>query len=150
MALASAQVIDAVVTRLTGATDAGSRVYASRLHPLSVGELPAWRVVADDEEIEPETVHYPAIQAHRLTVRCDGYVQALANMDDAMHDMAEDALAALYGTQSNTALGLSIQANHVRRIAREVVNEGAADLGRVTLELLIQYRTAANSPGTII
>lgn len=150
MTLASAQVIDAVVTRLSGNTPASTRVYPSRLWPLAEADLPAWRVSAGDEEIEPETVHYPAILLHRLPVRCEGYVKANADADDAMHLMAEQALAALYGSQANTALGLNVQSNHPARIERDVVSEGQANLGRITVELAIKYRTAANAPGTII
>lgn len=150
MALASAQVIDAVVTRLSGNTPAGTRVYASRLWPLAEADLPAWRVSAGDEEIEAETVHYPAILLHRLPVRCEGYVKANADADDAMHAMAEQALTALYDTQPHATLGLSVQSNHPARIERDVVSEGQANLGRITVELSIKYRTAANNPGTLI
>ena len=125
MALASAQVIDAVVTRLSGNTPASTRVYASRLWPLAEADLPAWRVSAGDEK-------------------------ANADADDAMHAMAEQALTALYDTQPHATLGLSVQSNHPARIERDVVSEGQANLGRITVELSIKYRTAANQPGTLI
>lgn len=150
MALASAQIVDAVVTRLAGNTPAATRVYASRLWPLAEADLPAWRVSADAEEIDAETVHYPALLLHRLTVRCEGYVKANTDADDSMHAMAEQALTALYDTQPHATLGLAIQSNHPARLERDVVSEGQANLGRITLDLAIQYRTAANQPGTIL
>lgn len=151
MALASAQIIDAVVTRLSGNTAASTRVYAGRVHPLTVAELPAWRVFADEESIVQQTVHYPAVLEHALSVQCDGYVQANASLDDAMHDLAEDALIALYDSQAHLSLGFSnLSVNAPQRIEREVVNEGQANLGRIGLSLLVRYRTAINDPATII
>lgn len=151
MALASAQIVDAVVSRLSGNTPASTRVYASRVHPLSTPELPAWRVFADEETITTQTVHYPAVLEHSLSVQCDGYVQANSSVDDAMHAMAEQALIALYDTLAHTTLGITnLSVNAPQRIDREVVNEGQANLGRIGLSLLMRYRTALNDPATII
>ena len=151
MALASAQIVDAIVTRLSGNTPASTRVYASRVHPLTTAELPAWRVFADEETIVTQTVHFPAVLEHALSVQCDGYVQANSSMDDAMHAMAEQALIALYDTLAHLTLGITnLSVNAPQRIEREVVNEGQANLGRIGLSLLLRYRTAQNDPATII
>jgi hypothetical protein len=52
MALAAAQVVDAVAARLVPVVLSGGRVYTSRLWPLTEAEIPAWRVTAEDEEVE--------------------------------------------------------------------------------------------------
>lgn len=150
MTLAAQQIVDAVVTRLTSNTPAGTRVYDARPWPVADAELPLWQVRAADEEIDAQTIHFPALLEHRLTVECVGLVHATSAVDTAMAAMAEQALGALYDTQAHTALGLSIQANHPTRIERRVQTEGQASYGEVTVSLLIKYRTAANAPGTIL
>ena len=68
MPLAAAQIIDAIAARMTGLPLAGARVFTSRAWPLAEDALPAWRVLAANEDIEPTTVHPNARQEHRLQV----------------------------------------------------------------------------------
>ena len=54
MALAAAQVIDALAARLVPLAATGGRVYTSRAWPLT--DLPAWRVTAEDEAVQQAAV----------------------------------------------------------------------------------------------
>jgi hypothetical protein len=72
MALAAAQVVDALAARMTGLPLTGSRVYTSRLWPVSEAEMPAWRLTAEDESIEAQMAD--GTNQHLLVVQCEGLV----------------------------------------------------------------------------
>lgn len=152
MALASAQIIDAIAARLSGLPLAGIRVYTSRAWPLSEAGLPAWRVVAVDEDVEPLTVHRPAQQQHRLQVEVQGYARATADLDDALHALASEALTALLtlAPPADALAGLNTVQFSLRRIERAMQPLGEASLGLITITLRADFRTASNAPDTII
>jgi hypothetical protein len=141
MALAAAQVVDAIAARLTGLPLAGSRVYTSRLWPLTEPELPAWRVTAESEDVEAAMAD--GANQHLLEVVCAGYVRATDNLDDSLHALAAEgltavcALPALYGTQ-------------VTGIERDAVKEGEAAMGVIRCRLLTRFFVAPSAPETIL
>ena len=151
MALAAAQVADRVAAILVAAaTAASSRVFTSRTWPLAEAELPALRVYVDAEQIEPETIDYPYLQKHSAAVRVQGSVQASADIDDAMHNLAEQVLSALFGTQANAQLQ---PLTNVYMTASEIdraVIDGPADVGQITVGLAVQFRTFSNNPSTLV
>ena len=151
--LAAGQVIDAMATRITGLALAGSRVYTSRAWPLSVEDLPAWRVLAADEDVEPVTVHPDALQSHRLQVELHGVARAVANLDDALHALAAQALAAIFDTtppsDALNTIASKLQVT-LRRIERDMAKEGEAAVGLVTLTLRVIFRTRASAPETLV
>ncbi|MEI6196012.1 MAG: NAD(P)-binding protein, partial [Verrucomicrobiota bacterium] len=73
----------------------GGRVFTDRAWPLDLSELPAWRVIAEDESVERLFVEI-AVNQHELTVACEGIVRAVANLDDAMHALAAQGMAAIF------------------------------------------------------
>lgn len=151
--LAAGQVIDAMATRLTGLALAGSRVYTSRTWPLSEEELPAWRVQAGDEDIEPVTVHPDALQQHALQVELRGHARAVASLDDSLHALAAEALTAVFDTtppaDALNTIASKLQVT-LRRIERAVATEGEAAIGLVILTLRVIFRTRASAPETLV
>lgn len=151
--LASAQVIDAIAVRMRGQPIAGSRVFTSRAWPLAIKDLPAWRVVADDEDIEPRTIHAGGPQLHTLTVKLHGICRAVDHLDDALHALASEAITALFnapGTPDDLA-DLAGRVQLVQRsISRELQGEGEATLGAITVTLGAQFNTRASAPDTIL
>jgi len=141
MTLAAAQVIDAVAARLVGATTAGTRVHTSRAWPLAEADLPAWRVTAEDETVEPATVG--SINEHSLSIAARGIVRAVADLDDALHALAEAALTALFVAPLPHRLRLE-------GIEREMSSEGEAAVGAITLHLRCTYYVKPAAPGTIL
>jgi hypothetical protein len=141
MALAAAQVVDALAARLMGLPLTGTRVYTSRWWPLSESEMPAWQVIADDESVQPAEIS--GINEHRLIVQCSGYARATTNLDDALHDLAEQGLAAvcalpaLYGTQ-------------LVGIERSIETAGEASVGVIRLRLETTFFAAQSAPGVIV
>lgn len=143
MAIAAAQAIDAVASRLSGATPAGTRVYTSRMWPLEKGGLPAWRVYPGDEAIEETGLGDDRIHEHNLDIEAEGTVEASADLDDAMNAMAVAALPAIFA--------LPVPFDLVQTgVSRQMGTEGQADVGRITLSLRANYFTRPTAPETVI
>lgn len=141
MALAAAQVIDALAARLAPLAASGGRVHTSRLWPLAEADLPAWRITAADEVAEPSALE--GVHLHRLDVDAAAYVRATANVDDAMHALAAGGLALLFAAP--VPYGLSLLG-----VGREITTEGEASTGRITLRLQAQFYANPAQPETIL
>lgn len=146
--LAAAQAVDAVASLITSANVGAA--YTSRAWPLAESDLPAWRVIADDEEIDETGISFPAKQQHDLTVIAQGHARATADLDDALNGMAAAALAKLFETRAAAHLSPLNCSMQLKRIEREIVSEGEAAMGRVSLSLLVRFITASNAPETIL
>lgn len=151
MPLASAQIVDGVVTLLKTVPASGARVFAARGWPLADTELPAWVVIAQGESLEVQTIHFPSLQRHTLSVDAVVKVRAVSDLDDAMHDLALAAMTALQGTAAAASLGSlpNVDCN-VAGIDRELIGDGEAALGQLTLHLSITFQTMQNAPGVLV
>lgn len=157
MALASAQVVDAVAARITGLALSGNRIYTSRAWPIDEKTLrtvgPAGRVFAVDEDITPQTIHAPTRQQHALQIELEGLVREVENVDDEMHALAAQWLTALFSTtppaDALAALGAKVLLTQ-RRIEREMQSDGQASIGRVLITLRAEFHTRSNAPDTIV
>lgn len=152
MALASSQIVDRVAEILSAAgTAASTRVYTSRAWPLSEADLPAILVYAEGETVTPGGIDWPWIEQHDLSVSARGHVQASADMDDVLNDLAEEVLQALFGTQANAQLQpLTNVGMTCSEIDRVMLNDGPADIGQVTVSLAVRFHTYANNPSVLI
>lgn len=137
MALAAAQVIDAVAARLLAVFPGA--VFTDRAWPIVT--LPAWRVLAGDESIAPMTVH--GLQQHDLEVELIGVVRAVDAVDDAMHALASQAITAL--NTPSPVLGFTLTG-----IGRALQGEAEATHGQITLRGLVSFATAPAAPDTLI
>jgi hypothetical protein len=140
MALAAAQVIDALAARLVPLTATAGRVHTSRAWPLTGVGLPAWRVTAADEVVEAATID--GINLHQLDVDAAATVRVAADLDDAMHALAAGGLALLFAAPVPYGLRLL-------GIGREITTEGEAAVGRITLRLQAQFYATPAAPETI-
>lgn len=140
MALASAQVIDAQAALLVPVALSAGRVYTSRLHPLTESELPAWRVIAENESITPSLIS--GTNEHLLQIAFVGYVRATSDVDDAMHNLAAQGLAALW--PATPLYGLQLDS-----IDRQLVQEGEASMGQITLRATARFFVTPQTPESI-
>ncbi len=138
MALASAQVVDALAARLAPLGATGGRVYTSRAWPLDV--LPAWRVTAEDEQVEPDTVD--PINRHVLDVAATASARAVADLDDTLHALAAGGLALLFAPPVPYGLQLA-------GIERRMAADGEAAVGQITLRLRTTIWVDPATPETI-
>lgn len=139
MALAAAQVIDALAARLVPLGTAGG-VHTSRTWPLP-DNLPAWRVTAEDEAVTEAMLS--GTNEHQLDVAVRGSTRATADLDDALHALAAAALAALFAPPAPYQLQLS-------GIRRQMAAEGEAAVGVVSLLVRATYYVDPADPETIL
>lgn len=140
MALAAAQVIDALAARLVPMPATGGRVYTSRAWPIVPADLPAWRITAEDEAVALDITE--GVNRHELSVAATAYARATADLDDSLHALAEGGLALLFAPA--VPYGLQLQ-----RIARQLGGESEDALGSITLHLGATFWAAPATPGTI-
>lgn len=141
MALAAAQVVDAVAALLVPMGATGGRVYTSRTWPLAEASLPAWRVTAEGERVEQLTLD-GGLQQHTLQVDATCVARATDDLDDKLHDLAAAGLALLFAAPPNA---LQLDA-----IERELSAEGEAAVGRIRLSMTALFQTARGAPETIL
>lgn len=138
MALASAQVVDALAARVATLAPAGG-VHTSRNWPLDT--LPAWRVFAADEAVADAMMS--GVNEHTLEVEVQGTAHAVADLDDALHTMAAAALTALFAPPAPHQLQLA-------GIQRRLATEGEASVGRITLRVRATFYVDPSAPETIV
>ena len=141
MALAAAQVVDALAARFIPVALSGGRVFTSRTHPLTEAEMPAWKVFADAEDVELS--HAEGVNRHTLLVECAGYVRALSDVDDAMHNLAAQGLTAAF------ALPV-LHGSQLQGIERELSKEGEAECGVIRIRIATQFYVRPEAPETIV
>ena len=142
MALAAAQVIDAIAARVAPQAGLGTGgVRTSRAWPWAEAELPACRVFAASEDVE--LVAEDPINAHSLGIDVQYTVRATADLDDAMHALASAGLVLLFAAPLPHGLQLT-------GIQRELATEGEAAVGRITLQLSTLFHVAPAAPDTLI
>ena len=141
MALAAAQVVDAIAARLAPMVATAGRVYTSRAWPLAPADLPAWRVTADDESTTPDIVS-DGTNRHELTVMATAYARATADLDDALHALAATGLALLFAPA--VPYGLQLQ-----RISRRMGGDSEDAMGAITLQLGCIYWVNPATPEVI-
>jgi hypothetical protein len=138
MALASAQVLDAQAALLSAAYP--GKVFTSRLWPVTEADVPCWRAIATDEQVTVSML--PGTNEHLLGLSFVGYVRATADVDDAMHTLAAGGLTALF--PAIPLYGLQLDA-----IERQLVSEGEASLGAITLRCTARFHVTPQTPEVI-
>src|SRR5512135_3391675 len=142
MALAAAQVIDALATRLANVTATGGRVYTSRTWPLAEADLPAWRIYASTEDVTQAGLS-DRTGLHMLVVDAVAYCRATADLDDTMNALASAGLQALFA--GTVPYGLQLG-----EIDRQVAGEGEGAMGALTLRLRAEFYARPDAPETIL
>ncbi|MBX3605370.1 MAG: hypothetical protein KF788_08865 [Piscinibacter sp.] len=139
MALAAAQVVDALAARLAPTTT--STVVTDRASPIDEATLPRWRLVATDEQVE--RAYLDGGNRHRLQLEAQGSVRAPVDLDDAMHALASAGCAALFAEPVPYELQLDV-------IRRQMVSEGEAAVGRITLAVTATFYVHPAAPDVLL
>jgi|GEM_PF-2514268 len=141
MALAAAQVVDALAARVAPQPALSGHVATSRAWPWSEAELPACRVFAVDEVCTP--THIDGANQHDLSVDVQYTTRSVADLDDAMHALASAGLALLFAATPPYGLELS-------GISRQQATEGEAAVGQITLQLRATFFVHPAAPETLL
>lgn len=141
MALAAAQVVDALAARVAAQPAVAGRVKTSRTWPWSEDELPACRVFANDEAVQAADLS--GVNQHALLVDVEYTALAVADLDDTLHALAASGMALLFASAVPYELQLT-------GISRQLATEGEAAVGRITVQLSATYFVAPADPETIL
>lgn len=89
------QIRAALVTKLTGLTTTGARVYANRLQPMQDANLPGLRIFADEERAELLTATDDYILRRELTVFVEACSKKVSGLDDELDLISKEVEIAL-------------------------------------------------------
>lgn len=89
------QIRGAVVTRLTGLTTSGARVYANRLQPLPDTASPTLLVTLDEETATQATFHTYPIYERELRLSVAAVAKTVSGLDDTLDLMSKEVEVAL-------------------------------------------------------
>ncbi len=148
MSHARTQIRNAVVTLLTGLTTTDDRVFTSRVHPLSEQELPALLVFVDEESIERQTIHAPALLSRSVAIRVECVSALASGLDDDLDQMALEVEHAIAGNPTLTGifngdmipLGIEVDRS----------GDGAVHVGRLTVVFQAVYEVMSNAVDTAV
>lgn len=140
------QIRGAVVSKLTGLTTSGSRVYANRLAPLTDSTSPSLLITLDEEQAEPLTIHAPMAQERRLALSVALVAKASTALDDTLDLMSKEVEIAL-------AAGVTVGSRTLEVVyAGMSFEDELADrpVGIKRLRFTITYSAMSNAPDVLI
>lgn len=97
MAHVRKQIRDNIVTTVTGLATTGTKVYQSRVYPISAASLPALTVYTKSETSEYITMGYPRTVERTMTVVVEAYCQGITGYDNTLDQISvevEEAVTA--------------------------------------------------------
>ena len=135
----------AAVTLLTGNTDAGARVYATRIPPWKKPELPAIAVYTSHEEVDEEASKDtgPRILRRIVDLEIEAAVAMGGNVDDAMDALAAQIEKVMAG---NPWLGFTddtVYDSILSATEMDTGEAGQAPVGVVRLTYRVEFYTDA-------
>jgi hypothetical protein len=145
MSHARTQIRQAVVALLNGNTEAGNRVFSSRVHPLDDAKLPALLVYTPQENIGERSMQRPRTQQRQLQLAVEGYLKARGDIDaeaDALALEVEQLIAA-----DPTLAGL-VKDISLESTATQLSGEGEKPVAVITLTFAVLYCVKENAPQT--
>lgn len=139
------QIREAVATQLSGLTTTSTRVYQSRLHPLSDSNLPCLLVSTEDEEVRAVGLHSQPLleRTVRLTVR--GVAKAVSNVDDLLDTMAKEVETAI-GTAADQTFGGLVKRIDLTGLRAEMDDGLEKPVGIVSIFYNVVYFCHAGAP----
>lgn len=151
--LAADQIVHAFAERLTGLPLAGTNVFTDRAWALAESQLPGWKVVPHDDDVEMATIHTPSVEAHSQQLELHGFVRAIADIDQAMSALAAEGLTAIFSltppADTLSSIRKKLQIGLVR-VERTPTKEGEASTGLILITLRVDFKTRADQPETIL
>lgn len=89
------QLRTALVTRVTGLTTTGPRVFASRMFPMAADSMPGLIVYTNDESSDDGSLGIPRLQHRTVSLSIEGYAKAANGLDDLLDQIAKEVETAI-------------------------------------------------------
>ena len=136
-----------IVTDITGLTTTGSKVFDTRIYPLTSAELPALIVYARDEDIEYEDLKPNRTQRRDLSIVIEAHAKATSNLEDTFDTIAKEVEEAISGD-----LTMNGNAKDVRldSIDTDFNSDGQSKAGVMTITYIISYFLKENDVETAV
>jgi hypothetical protein len=139
------QIRNAVVTAVTGLTTTGTRVYASRVLPLTATDLPALCVYTRQDSPDYTRGTAQNRPARLLDVRVQGFVDG--DDQSVLDDIAAEVETAIYGNAPLAALTRLIW---LADQSMSVDGEGETLISVIDIGFNMQYSVAEGAPLTLV
>jgi hypothetical protein len=141
-----AQIRGAVVTKLTGLTTSGARIYANRLAPLADTASPSLLVTLDEERAEGLTIHQPQAQERALALSVTAVAKASTSLDATLDLMSKEVEIAL-----STGITVGARTLQVFYTGMSFEDEQSdKPVGVKRMNFTIPYTAMSNAPDTLI
>jgi len=136
-----------VATTVTGLATTGSNVFQSRVYSLSDDVLPALLVYSVSESSDIDSMGPIGSLTRSLSLSIEGYVKNVSDYDDVIDDVCKEVEIAMAGDKTLNGLA---QNSYLSGTDINYNGEGEQPVGIVTMNYVIQYRTATNAPETAL
>ncbi len=146
MAHVRTQIRNAVATRLTGLSRTGAQVYRNRMRPLPSGTAYALIVRTDDENVDPISLGFPALEDRRLDLTVECLVQVGGEIDSELDAVIAEVEAALGASEAATTLDGLVKSLRLRAIAIDFNAESDIPTARALMRYEANYFTTENAP----
>jgi hypothetical protein len=137
------QIRERVATTLTGLTTTGSKVFQSRVYPLTANNLPGLLVYTTSESSDPDVMGAQPQLERELNLVIEGYAKTTSNLDDVMDEIAKEIEVAM---AADTTINALAEDSFLTDTEIQLTGEGEQPIGMVTMNFTVQYRTANNAP----
>lgn len=137
------QIRERVATTLTGLTTTGSKVFQSRVYPLTANNLPGLLVYTTSESSNPDVMGAQPQLERELNLVIEGYAKTTSNLDDVMDEIAKEIEVAM---AADTTINALAKDSFLTDTEIQLTGEGEQPIGMVTMNFTVQYRTANNAP----
>jgi hypothetical protein len=141
------QIRDRIVTNVTGLTTTGARVFRSRVYPLNADTMPALLVYSTSEDSDIDVMGSPGVLNRTVNIAIEGYVRNITVYDNKIDDICKEVETAMAGDQTINGLAKN---SFLQSTEIEYTGEGDQPIGVVTMNYVVQYRTATNAPDTAV
>ncbi|PCJ29610.1 MAG: hypothetical protein COA94_01020 [Rickettsiales bacterium] len=137
----------AFIDLLIGATDAGARIYDSRIYTLEKRSLPEIIVFSDHEEIITDTISWPRSQERSLRVSVECYVKSGNEVSSAVDNISAQVESLILASSN---LGGICKDCRLEATDISLNNDGEQPVALASLVFAVLYRTLENSPEIIV
>ena len=139
------QIRQAVVALLNGNTEAGTRVFSSRVHPLDDAKLPALLVYTPQENMGERSMQRPRTQQRQLQLAVEGYVKARGDIDAEADSLALEVEQLIGADPTLSGLVKDITLDST---STQLSGEGERPVAVITITFAALYCVKENAPQT--
>lgn len=146
MPTARQQIREALETQLTGLTTTGSRVYTSRVYPLSEDNLPALRIFLERDAYS-ESYSSNESEWRELSIVVEAIARAVADVDDTLDTICGEVGDAV--ASDETLVG-RVKWMQNERIDFEITDDGDRPFGMAVMRYTAHYVVDPENPNTLL